>query len=305
MVQDLQEIIDILEKISIIPVEIPPEEVEFGKEKIGEGVFSDVYKDKWKGQVVATKRIKKRHAEDCEIEILSKIDHPNVLKFHGTVSSSSSPYPALVFEYLAGLDLLDCMRNPENHLYITTHRVRIATEIARGLDYLHGKNIIHRDMKTENILLSADKKAVIADFGLAVQFTGEGYLSNQNVGGPHYAAPEVIKPTVILSDGVKKTLYTPKADVRALGAIIFTMWHFKVPYSHVRSERKILKCTLAGEYDVIPADTPKHISSLILNLWSLNPKDRYSAAEVIPRLIEPSSSSSSSTPDKSPKPERK
>ncbi|EJU06574.1 Pkinase-domain-containing protein [Dacryopinax primogenitus] len=176
--------------------------------QLGTGSFGTVYKalHAETGQVVAIKQIDLDNSEDDigeiqqEIAHLAKCDSDHVTRYYGCFVKEYKLY--IVMEYLAGGSCLDLLKPgplPEPYIAI------ICRELLLGLDYLHSQGLIHRDIKAANVLLSAQGKVKLADFGVAAQISAT--LHHTFVGTPFWMAPEVI-----LQSG-----YDGKADLWSLG----------------------------------------------------------------------------------------
>ena len=271
--------------------EIPPHEITYDKE-IGNGAFANVYNGIWKNETVAIKKIFQLSPEDNEINIMFRLNHPHIVKLHGVSHSIIDIYPALVMEYMAKGSLEALMMDENNCSYVISERIRVAQEVAAGMTYMHKNNVIHRDIKIENILLSGTGRAAITDFGLAIQYTGVGYKSRKAAGSLRYIAPEVISP-----DAYGDIIYTPKVDVFAFGKLLYVLWHFRRPYEDVEDEFEFRFNIRNAIHDPISIETPTYVKNLMINLMSYDPTLRYAAADIIPRLNLPSSPVV--TPDKS------
>ena len=245
--------------------EIPSNEVQIIN-IIGHGSYGKVYKGTWENKTVAIKEISQRSSTDNEAEIIYQLDHQNIVKLLGISRFDSYLFPALIMEYMAKGDLFVMMQDKNNFPYIVQERVRIAQEISAGVEYLHNNKIIHRDLKTDNILLSDTGRATITDFGLAVKYKGEEYIATQSVGSYLFSAPEART-----SNANGDYVLTPKTDIYSVGCVLFSLWHFSLPPQQ-------------GMPDPISPETPTHVKELILNLWSADPKLRYAAAQIGPRL---------------------
>ena len=165
---------------------------------MGRGSFAAVYliEHKYTGERFAAKvfsregqRINEsgQEALDNEIRMLKSLDHPNIIAFDGIYETANLIY--MVTEYLSGGTLEHFMRAKFNNLgdYIS----EILSDILQALKYLQGLDIMHRDLKPDNILLrEKDKKWVLIDFGLAA-FTSQNYLYTK-CGTLGYIAPEVM-----------------------------------------------------------------------------------------------------------------
>ncbi|XP_030764103.1 testis-specific serine/threonine-protein kinase 2 [Sitophilus oryzae] len=165
-----------------------------------------------------------------ELEILTKIENPHIIQVHSILQRG--PRVFIFMRYADNGDLLDFIKRngvvPEQQAKIWFR------QMASGLHYLHGKNIAHRDLKCENILLSRKFNVKLADFGFArfcVDSDNRRILSQTYCGSAAYAAPEVVNGTP----------YNPKlSDVWSLGIILFIMLNASMPFDD-SNLRKLLK----------------------------------------------------------------
>lgn len=158
----------------------------------------------------------------CEVEILSKIQHPNIISLLGYSTNDTARF--IVYELMPNVSLESHLHGPSRGLAITITwpmRMKIALDIARGLEYLHERchpAIIHRDLKSSNILLDCNFNAKISDFGLAV-VNGPKKKNLKLSGTVGYVAPEY------LLDGQ----LTEKSDVYAFGVVLLELLLGKKP----------------------------------------------------------------------------
>lgn len=243
--------------------------------KIGVGTFGDVFSAIYQGEKVAVKKFLKQKVADnvmlelrTESAILSELQHPNILKFVGMCVKP--PNLCLVAEYLERGSLSHVLYNHDNHLN-WDHRKAFAQDIATGLAYLHKHSIIHRDVKSPNMLVASDWKVKIADFGFS-----RIKLDNQTMtqcGTVAWTAPEIFEGNH----------YTEKADIFSYGCILWELIFRKKPWEGVHS-MKVIQQVGAGKrlpLTNVPADTPPDILELIKLCWSQEPSQRPSFPQII------------------------
>ncbi|EOA27151.1 hypothetical protein CARUB_v10023249mg [Capsella rubella] len=188
---------------------------------IGKGGFGCVYKACLDNNVkAAIKKIEnvsqeaKREFQN-EVDLLSKIQHPNVISLLGSASEINSSF--IVYELMEKGSLDEQLHGPSHGSALTWHmRMKIALDTARGLEYLHEHcrpPVIHRDLKSSNILLDSSFNAKISDFGLAVSLDEHGKNNIKLSGTLGYVAPEY------LLDGK----LTDKSDVYAFGVVLLEL----------------------------------------------------------------------------------
>eukprot|EP00746_Dinoflagellata_sp_MGD_P080698 gnl/MRDRNA2_/MRDRNA2_32185_c0_seq2.p1 gnl/MRDRNA2_/MRDRNA2_32185_c0~~gnl/MRDRNA2_/MRDRNA2_32185_c0_seq2.p1 ORF type:complete len:591 (+),score=98.53 gnl/MRDRNA2_/MRDRNA2_32185_c0_seq2:97-1869(+) len=212
-----------------------------------------------------------------EIQILKQLDHRNIVKCYSSWETESQIH--LVIELLRGGDLLQHIL--EQGHFVESDARRLFREVCEGVRYLHGKNMIHRDMKPENILLTEkeDRSRLhlkIADFGLA----RESYKSKACktfCGTPHYFAPEVVdmhlKGRRKEDEMISEIGYGKQADIWSLGVILYIMLCGVPPFEDDELYDQIQNARY--EFDVPQwqsvSDSAK---DLVRRLMEINPKER-------------------------------
>ncbi|CAI9100883.1 OLC1v1038072C4 [Oldenlandia corymbosa var. corymbosa] len=188
---------------------------------IGEGGFGTVYKARLPdGQVVAIKRAKQEFFETLrtefksEVELLAKIDHRNLVKLLGYVDKGNERL--IITEYVPNGTLREHLDGTREKILDFNQRLEIAIDVAHALTYLHlysEKQIIHRDVKSSNILLTESMRAKVADFGFARQGDMDAdktHVSTKVKGTVGYLDPEYMKTYQL----------TPKSDVYSFGILL-------------------------------------------------------------------------------------
>ena len=258
--------------------------IKVGK-KLGQGGFGEVYQGTWYGENIAVKQLlddedlSKEATEEFikESETMANLKSPNVIQFFGFCLS---PKYAIVMEYMPKGSLYSINKN-EGPLPWST-RVRIATDIANGIHFLHDKNILHRDIKSLNVLLDENYKAKLSDFGLAkvkmeIKSHSTAKKTNKDcVGTVQWMAPELFK---------LKPVYTKKSDIYSLGITFWELATRKLPYIGV-DKNVIPTLVLQGEREDIPEGCPEKMAQLIKDCWETNPEKRPDAKDVAARLKE-------------------
>ncbi|XP_034447682.1 raf-1 proto-oncogene, serine/threonine kinase a isoform X2 [Hippoglossus hippoglossus] len=205
--------------------------------RIGSGSFGTVYKGKWHGDV-AVKILKVTNptpeqfqAFRNEVAVLRKTRHVNILLFMGYMTKDNL---AIVTQWCEGSSLYKHLHVLETNLKII-QLIDIARQTAQGMDYLHAKNIIHRDMKSNNIFLHEGLTVKIGDFGLAtVKARWSGSLQvEQPSGSILWMAPEVIR----MQDN---NPYSFQSDVYSYGIVLFELMTGELPYALLANRDQII-----------------------------------------------------------------
>lgn len=213
-----------------------------------------------------------------ESRAVARIDHPHVVTIHHVGEEGGLPY--LVMPFLEGRSLADHLRR-EGRLPIA-EALRIAQEIAAGLGAAHARNLVHRDIKTDNVILVGPARRVrIIDFGLAREASAPSHsltLDGLVVGTPSYMAPE--RATDGDVDG--------RADLFGLGVILYEMLSGRLPYegrSFVAVLAAIARGTPTPLSDVAP-EVPSAVAELVMRLIAHDPADRPADADAVATSLE-------------------
>eukprot|EP00029_Vermamoeba_vermiformis_P011935 TRINITY_DN673_c0_g1_i2.p1 TRINITY_DN673_c0_g1~~TRINITY_DN673_c0_g1_i2.p1 ORF type:complete len:782 (+),score=23.84 TRINITY_DN673_c0_g1_i2:51-2396(+) len=204
-----------------VPIlDVPFSEIIIG-DKLGEGSFGEIFKGKWNGQNIALKKLKSTILDLSgingvleEAKTLISLRHKHIVLSMGVTTNPETNEILIVMEYMKNRSLDDLLFKDRLTLS-RSEVVQLALDIAKGLNYLHclTPKIIHRDLKSANVLLYHDKKrAKVSDFGTA-RFLHSSSAANTVIGTFGFIAPEVLQ----------ESPYTEKADVYSFGALLFEM----------------------------------------------------------------------------------
>nr|WIL05220.1 serine/threonine kinase [Pithovirus mammoth] len=274
--------------------EIRPEELQIGEE-LGSGGYGTVHKAIWKGTEVAvkmmntdriTKDMEKNFKE--EVRVMTSLRHPNVVLF--MAASTKPPKMCIVMEYMTLGSLFDLLHNeliPEIPFAL---KVKMAYQASKGMHFLHSSGIVHRDMKSLNLLLDNKWNVKVSDFGLT-KFRDE--LQRADVGthgSVHWVAPEVLNET----PGVDLIL----ADVYSFGIILWELLTREQPYfgmSPVAVAVAVLRDGIRPRFEEEEKKLCKpEYAELITNCWHSDPTIRPTFLEIMTRLSQMNGDSSTS-----------
>ncbi|KAF2908341.1 hypothetical protein DAI22_12g177800 [Oryza sativa Japonica Group] len=251
-------------------------------EQIGQGSCGTVYHALWYGSDVAVKVFSKQeYSEEViqtfrqEVSLMKKLRHPNILLFMGAVTSPQRL--CIVTEFLPRGSLFRLLQRNNTKLD-WRRRVHMALDIARGMNYLHHFSplIIHRDLKSSNLLVDKNWTVKVADFGLS-RLKRETFLTTKTgKGTPQWMAPEVLRNEP--SD--------EKSDVYSYGVILWELVTQKIPWENLNSMQVIGAVGFMNHRLEIPSETDPQWTSLILSCWETDSQLRPSFQQLLERLRE-------------------
>ena len=276
---------------------IPSENIQLTRE-LGEGAFGKVFAGQWGYEDVAVKQLHlQKMSENAltefkqEAAIMSGLRSNYIVQLRGICLT---PY-ALVMEYMQGGSLFNLLHSSTILPWVIRHR--IASDIAKGLAFLHSYQphmIIHRDLKSQNVLLTEHHRAKLADFGLAnVRIESSrtqcyAQSSSKSVGTIPWMAPECF--------GLRPK-YSEKSDMYAYGMVLWELTSRKMPYKEVVDPNEIRVAVKDGEREEVPDETtqpremvPVSFKEVIRLCWFQDPAKRPTAKKAIESLGEPAQS---------------
>lgn len=259
--------------------------------ELGSGTYGAVYHGKWRGCDVAIKRIKascfagrpserERLIADFwkEAQILSSLHHPNVVSFYGVVRDGPDGSLATVTEFMINGSLKQFLRKKDRTID-RRKRVILAMDAAFGMEYLHGKNIVHFDLKCENLLVNMrDPQRPICKIGdLGLSKVKQHTLVSGGVRGTlPWMAPELLSG--------KSNMVSEKIDVYSFGIVMWELLTGEEPYSDMRAAAIIGGIVNNSLRPQIPSWCDPEWKSLMENCWASEPADRPSFTEISQRL---------------------
>ncbi|KAM0936210.1 putative protein kinase TKL-Pl-6 family [Dioscorea sansibarensis] len=255
--------------------------------ELGSGTFGTVYHGKWRGSDVAIKRIKKscftgRSSEQerltiefwREAEILSKLHHPNVVAFYGVVKDGPGGTLATVTEYMVNGSLRHVLLRKDRYLDYRK-RLIIAMDAAFGMEYLHSKNIVHFDLKCDNLLVNLKDQSrpicKVGDFGLS-KIKRNTLVSGGVRGTLPWMAPELLNGS---SNKVSE-----KVDVFSFGIVMWEILTGEEPYANMHYGAIIGGIVNNTLRPPLPASCDPEWQRLMEQCWAPDPVQRPSFTQI-------------------------
>jgi len=214
-----------------------------------------------------------------EIRIWSEFDHPNILPILGYCVEGD--YPSMVSKWVLNGSLRDYMVKLDKKEIVT-----MVLGIARGLAYIHiSKGAIHSDLKSDNVLVSSDKQALLTDFGVSrMDALTAGYTTQSVKGNARWQAKEFFE---ILDDDLPPPTHTVKTDIWAFGMTIYELLTHDVPYHNLKDPQVINyisrgKLPKKPEFSSKPTDQKieLYLWKICQRCWNLEPELRPSMAHL-------------------------
>ncbi|XP_044956536.1 uncharacterized protein LOC123407468 isoform X1 [Hordeum vulgare subsp. vulgare] len=260
--------------------------------ELGSGTFGTVYHGKWRGSDVAIKRISDRcfvgkPSEEQRMKTdfwneackLSSLHHPNVVAFYGVVLDGPGGSVATVTEYMANGSLRQALQRHENRIFDRRRRLLIVMDVAFGMEYLHGKNIVHFDLKSDNLLVNLRDPqrpiCKVGDLGLS-KVKCQTLISGGVRGTLPWMAPELLNGS--------SNLVSEKVDVFSFGIVMWELLTGEEPYADLHYGAIIGGIVNNTLRPLVPESCDPQWRSLMEQCWSAEPTERPSFTEVVKRL---------------------
>ncbi|OAY83907.1 Serine/threonine-protein kinase HT1, partial [Ananas comosus] len=247
--------------------------------KFASGRHSRIYHGIYKEKEVAIKMISQPEEDPTlavlleqqfisEVSLLFRLRHPNIIAF--VAACKKPPVFCIITEYMSGGSLRKYLHKQEPHSLPLKLVLKLALDIACGMNYLHSRGILHRDLKSENILLGEDLAVKVADFGISCLESqcgsGKGFTSTYR-----WMAPEMIK----------EKSHTRKVDVYSFGIVLWELLTALIPFSEMTPEQAAFAVSQKNARPPLPATCPPALSHLISQCWATNPEKRPQFEDIV------------------------
>jgi len=280
------------------------------------GGFSEVFKGEWTDpstkdvQRVAIKVLRGVHTDERVLEVITRrlnretrvwhrLSHANILPFLG-VCGDLGPSPAMVSPLCSSGSVIQYLKNN-----LAANQHKIITGVARGLEYLHSKAVVHGDLKGHNVLMSDDGIPLLTDFGRSKFIDHRGFTTSF-AGSARYLAPELVsdEPDIIDSDDAYEAVehqtpasnLTKETDVFAFSMVALEILTGKIPYFYLRQDSTVIALVQDGTRPdrnrYLPMTFADPMWTLLADCWNEDPKERPEMGNVVQRLEAPDNTAS-------------
>ncbi|GAB4854055.1 Serine/threonine-protein kinase sty13 [Ancistrocladus abbreviatus] len=247
-----------------------------------QGAFGKLYRGTYEGEEVAIKILERPENDpekaqvmeqqfQQEVMMLATLKHPNIVRFIG--GCRKPMVWCIVTEYAKGGSVRQFLMKRQNRSVPLKLAVKQALDVARGMEYVHGLGLIHRDLKSDNLLIFSDKSIKIADFGVArIEVQTEGMTPE--TGTYRWMAPEMIQHRP----------YTQKVDVYSFGIVLWELITGMLPFQNMTAVQAAFAVVNKGVRPSIPSDCLPVLADIMARCWDANPDIRPPFSEVVKML---------------------
>lgn len=244
--------------------------------KIGAGSYGEVslVKEKKDGKRYVVKKVsllgtfRERKAAQLEVKLLQTLKHPNIVAYHDSFQTNEGSL-IIVMAYCEGGDLCKYLR-AQKEILEEQQLVEWLVQICMALQYLHTRNILHRDLKTQNIFLTSTHIIKLGDLGIARVLDSASDLATTVIGTPYYMSPELFR----------NTPYGKESDVWALGCCTFEMMTRRHAFN-ARDINSLAMKVLRGKSPRMPDAYSKKLTDLVTRMLSFDSENRPTVANIL------------------------
>ncbi|KAL5540134.1 hypothetical protein UlMin_042358 [Ulmus minor] len=252
-------------------------------EAFAQGAFGKLYRGTYNGEDVAIKLLERPENDleraqlmeqqfQQEVKMLATLKHPNIVRFIGACRKPM--VWCIVTEYAKGGSVRQFLMKRQSRAVPLKLAVKQALDVARGMAYVHALGLIHRDLKSDNLLIFSDKSIKIADFGVArIEVQTEGMTPE--TGTYRWMAPEMIQHRP----------YTQKVDVYSFGIVLWELITGMLPFQNMTAVQAAFAVVNKGVRPIIPNDCLPVLGEIMSRCWDANSDVRPPFTEVV-RMLE-------------------
>ena len=254
--------------------EIQSTNIEYGEE-IGKGAFGRVFHVKLKtadGQVVeaAAKRIELSEKSELELKYMSELNHKNIIKYYGFMKEETSI--TVVTELATKGDLQRYLQTSTAPLQEELMK-KWAIDAAEGIHYLHQRDLVHKDIKSSNYLITEENSLKLGDFGTVGDLEKTTDTQHRQ-GTVRWMAPEVIE----------KKIRSKRSDVYSYGIVTWEICSRKIPFVKLETRIDIMEAIVDGKRPEVPSGCPVDLRKVMECCWRQDHQERPTMEEVLGML---------------------
>lgn len=209
-----------------------------------------------------------REAAGREIQVISRLNHPNIVRYVEHFEQEGTLF--IIMEYANGGDLYSSIQSRRGRLFTEEEVLHYFSQLCLALSYLHEQNVLHRDLKSQNVFLTKDNVVKLGDFGISAALRSAQELRETVCGTPYYFSPEMCL----------NQPYNSKSDVWALGCILYELATLRNAFD-ANNMYSLVRKILRGVYPPISPSFSLPLSNLISRMLQLHPERRPPVRDIL------------------------
>eukprot|EP01004_Peranema_trichophorum_P003355 NODE_234_length_3182_cov_43.854855_g204_i0.p1 GENE.NODE_234_length_3182_cov_43.854855_g204_i0~~NODE_234_length_3182_cov_43.854855_g204_i0.p1 ORF type:complete len:944 (+),score=277.10 NODE_234_length_3182_cov_43.854855_g204_i0:48-2879(+) len=243
-----------------------------GKGAFGSAILVRCKSDgkKYVAKEIELSRMKREEREEAqhEIKVLSKLNHPNIIRYNSSFEVNSILY--IVMEYADGGDLDEKIKAQRGQRFDEDVILHYFVQVCMALKHLHDKKILHRDLKGQNIFLTSNNMVKLGDFGISTILMNTNAQARTMCGTPYYFSPELCQ----------NRPYNNKSDIWSLGCVLYELTTLKHAFEG-QNMKGLLQKIIRGNYPPVPTNYSMDLRNLIDSMLQRDPKVRPSITNIL------------------------